>query len=652
LEPYTPSSPANRVPLPSNSGDSIFVEIKALEQQIMRNETLSYQCSDSSDSMLLELAHQPPSTPNLDERLSTIRKRRSEELKVEGPLTPPILSDSPLKKLKSVSFTQTLHQFIPEARRKRSFTAEEDDDSEPDFDELFKDIESYAREATLKVENERLLGADTTARVEVPSVSFALPVSPWNEYSKKNMGKYKSNVPELDAQMKFLLRIKREDLQSASSWHGLSSLERNMQWSIFTTKILKIDLDEKLHGETEITKLLADATEGSIATSFSQIWKPEGLRILDAEDDEKEIEPADREGHVEMDEIIRKRKLEIDEETPEKQPKRMASQLPSHSQPPSKVSRTHHWDDMLAARRQTNDNPKTDYTQASLVQAPMSQQKVVQAQNHASSDLMFGGFSATSALHKFMEIQGKAVKPSDPHLPADPMLSVRSKETSLDQFAPSSHQRPVDPTVDGWAKHLAPRSLPELSPLPPNLEPCSFIISSTFLQQRALLKQVEKLYEHAEFIYRDYDRPHSPCKEADIVLSPSTGLVLTTLQQLKQRPLPGQPDRSRVEEHVSMLQLRYERLIVIISEGLTHDMESQGSSRPDDARDKEALARFQKFSGQLEGEAINKYVPGGNRALAHSIVMEMSNYGLPHGSRDIGDIKPFASETTVSSSYH
>jgi hypothetical protein len=101
-----------------------------------------------------------------------------------------------------------------------------------------------------------------------------------------------------------------------------------------------------------------------------------------------------------------------------------------------------------------------------------------------------------------------------------------------------------------------------------------------------------------------------------------------------------------------MLQLRYERLVVIISEGLTNDMESQGSSRPDDARDKEALTRFEKFTSQLEGEVIAKYIPGGNQALAYSIVIEMTNYGLPHGSRAIGDIKPVAIETTVSTKYH
>lgn len=162
------------------------------------------------------------------------------------------------------------------------------------------------------------------------------------------------------------------------------------------------------------------------------------------------------------------------------------------------------------------------------------------------------------------------------------------------------------------------------------------------------MKQIEQLYERAEIVYRDYDRPHTPAKEADIVLSPSTGLILTTLQQIKQQPLPGQPDHSPVKERMNTLQIRYERLLVIVSEGLSTEMESHGSSRPDDARDQEALARFNNFAERLEGEVVVKYIPGGERALARSIIVEMAKYGLPHGSKDIGDIKLMAAETTVS----
>jgi hypothetical protein len=620
-----------------------------LEQRILGDENLSFDRSDSGDSMLLDITHPSPFSPPSDERPLGVLKRRAEGLKVEGPLTPPILSDSPMKKLKSVSFTEILHQFIPEALWTTDPTGDEDGGSDLNNHELYKDLEPYARQATIKVENERLLGADTTARVDVPNIKFVIPVSPWNEHSQRKIGKHGPNQSELDAQKQFLLRIKRDDLKTATSWHGLSSIERSMQWSIFTTKISKIDLDEKLHGETEVGKLLAEITSGSIATSSSQLWKSEGLRILDAEDDEEDLEPADHKARIDMDGLIRKRKLEIEEDMPEEHHKRMVSQLPPRSGLPREFSASHHWGDrLLAAGKSINASSKTPKLLDSVSPVTTSRHKALQEPKNKSNDLMFGGFSATSALHKFMKTRGKTVVPieSKPAKAApvstNQRLPVGPEESSLD------HQRSVQTTKVDHTKHSTPVLLAQLPVLPQNPEPCSFIISSTFLQQRYLLKQIEQLYRRADIVYRDYDRPHSPCKEADIVLSPSTGLILTTLQKIKQRPLPGRPDHSQTEDHVSMLQLRYERLLVIISEGLNSEMETYGSSRPEDARDKEALVRFEKFAGQLECEVIVKYIPGGNRALAHSIVVEMANYGLRHGSKDIGDIKPVAIETTVS----
>jgi hypothetical protein len=181
-----------------------------------------------------------------------------------------------------------------------------------------------------------------------------------------------------------------------------------------------------------------------------------------------------------------------------------------------------------------------------------------------------------------------------------------------------------------------------------NLVPLSFIATSNLLQQRSFMRQVEQLYPGAELVYRDYNLRHSAANEADIILSPSTGLIFTTLQQVKQRALPGQPDRSPVKERMSALQLRYERLVVMVGEGLTREMEELGSSRPDDPRDREALIHFEAFASQLAGEVLVKYVRGGEQALARSTVVEMANYGLPHGSVDIGDIKPLAVETSVS----
>jgi hypothetical protein len=614
----------------------------------MAADSLIRKSSDSSDLILFDVTHPPPFSPVADRKPSTALKRRAEDLKVEGPLTPLVLSDSPMKKLKSVTFPETLHEFIPDAPWTKSFNDDEDelnDGSEPDFDELFKDIAPYHRQTTQTVENEKLSGPDTTARVDVPDLNFSLPVASWNEYSQRKGGKHRPGDTELEAQTKFLLRMKREDLKAATSWHGLSYLDRRLPWGILTTKTTKINLDEKLHGETEFGKLSAEITNGPFATSSSQIWKTEGLRILDEEDEEDEIEPEEIEERRDIESLIRKRKREIGEEAPEISRKRTACQSPTHSQlhPAQDMLRTSHRNtEMPVARKPETARSKTNQYNEPLSQATASRPKSSHAPTANRNSLMFGGFSATSALHKFMETQGKVIESAktkqtelwrskkDSSTSKGLALPVRSRESSQDHVAAAT---PV---------------LLHLPELPQHLAPCSFIISSTFLQQRSLIKQVEKLYQQAEIVYRDYGQPHSPAKEADILLSPSTGLILTTLQEIKQQPLPGQPDRSPVKERMTLLQQRYERLLVVISEGLNHEMENHGTSRPEDSRDKEAIARYVAFASQLEGEVNIKYVPGGERALARFVVVKMAKYGLAHGSKDIGDIKLMAAETTVS----
>ena len=86
----------------------------------------------------------------------------------------------------------------------------------------------------------------------------------------------------------------------------------------------------------------------------------------------------------------------------------------------------------------------------------------------------------------------------------------------------------------------------------------------------------------------------------------------------------------------------------MVSEGLSREMERLGTSRPDDPRDKEALAQLEIFATKLEGQVLVEYVRGGEKNFARSIVAQMAQYGLPHGSVDIGDIKPLPEETNVS----
>lgn len=644
MTPYVPSSPGNRLNLLSEDTDSTAAELKALDERIMKDDALVHPLhpEGSDDSMLLDdfSAITLNSLQEFSEKPSSpVLKRKARDLKVEGPLTPPILSESPIKKLKSVTFPKKIHELIPIPDISSTLGSGDDIlNSQDSFAGFFK---PYAEQVNKSLENEKLSGADTTKRVDVPEVDFTPPIPPWVEFSQKSR-RVPTGETELDAQMKFLLSVKRNVLKVTSSWHGSAKLDRDLHWSPFLKLGTTVTIDETLHGEEVLNTILADLTDGDIATSSTDMWKRDGMRILEEdEDSEEELEVANFEEPNSIDSIIRKRKLELGSD--EGKDPYASSELRG------KRAAESTYNDGV---EETNNQERS---QASSSRRKRSNEKFA-ATSKDDNSLMFGGlFSATVALNKFMEVHGKVpmdaapggdkisthfkpVRPIDPRLPIRP-TNAQPESTSLE----------VAPGIHSAEAHRPPSAVPSLPSVPENLPPCSFIISSTLLQQRNLAREVENLYAGAEFVERDFSLPHSPAKEADLLLSPSTGLIFTTLQQLKQGALPGQPNRSPIKERLLQLQTRYERLIVLISEGLSREAEQSGHSRPVDKRDEEALKEFEMFTAVMEAEVLHHFVRGGEMCLARTIVNKMATYGLPHGSQDIGDLRILQDETNVSS---
>jgi hypothetical protein len=581
-------------------------------------------------------------SPHFPDRILAIpkSKRKVEELRVEGPLTPEILSDSPMKKLKSVTFSnmiqvgENLQPWSEDLPSSTSHSATE---------ELIKQIDPIVKEANRKVENEKLTGADTISRVDIPALDFTLPVAPWNEFSQRQDNKRRSDTTELEAQMRFLQQVKHDDLKSATAWRGVSDLDLNWGW--FASPSSTIKLNEKLHGETEFAKIQAEIKTGRIATSENEVWKKDGLRVLDEEEDdgEDEIELAEFEECNDMEALIRKRKLELQEQEELVQAQQKRKQTATAHQ--GSATYKHSQEERHGPPVPSQDPHKSRHAPSgSRSQQPAvlpAQYKPVGKLESAPIELMFGGFSASTALHKFMETQGKAIEIAK-------ATAQAHTSAALPAATISAPNKPEYVESGMWKQDSVPErpSRDTSGPSPPlDLPPSFCIISSSLLLRRPFMKQVESLHPKAELIYRDYNLPHAAAAEADIILSPSTGVLLTTLQQIKQAPLPGQAARSPVKERMTALQERYERLVVLVSEGLRDD---SGLTRPEDARDKETLKGLEIFAAQLGGEVIVNYVRGGEATLTRAVVDNMAKYGVPHGGDDIGDIKLFAMETTVS----
>ncbi|KAF2279047.1 uncharacterized protein EI97DRAFT_431268, partial [Westerdykella ornata] len=618
LTPYIPSSPGNRLELLSDSSNSPLAELKVLEDRIMKDDTLlpglDHEASD--DSMLLDEVSSLREVQEKPVMLSM--KRKARDCKVEGPLTP-LNSDSPSKKLKSVSFKEMVCEYIPDitiALDSGSGSSE----ALGSVDDVYRQLESHAKEATRRLESEKLSEVDTTKRVDVPHIDSISIVAPWDVFSRKVMSRtMTSDATELQAQKRFLTQVKRSDLGATPTWHGISKLDRELSWAVFRKEMGSIALEENLHGGELVDKLLTELTGGNIATSSTDIWHRDGLRILEDDNSVEELDPADygataignREvglGHQSADVENLRQKTFLDGDPGQK------------SESSKKISR-----------------------QGSLAEKP------------DDNTLMFGGkFSTSTALQRFMEIHGKAresqsamQQTSAPGVtPTAPDPSSRNpcgrEVTKLvspePQHAGASRNR----------SHQEPKLPLKLPEIPKHLPACSYIMSFTLLRQRNLSREIKALYPSAHIIERDFTLPHSPSDEADLLLSPSTGLICTTLQQIKQTALPGQPDRAFVKERLSTLAARYERLIVLISEGLSVEAESygRGSLHAVDARDRDAMAQFGNFASKMDVEVFTVFVRGGEQALARAIVNEMVKWGLPHGFKDLGDLRLLEDETT------
>lgn len=185
-----------------------------------------------------------------------------------------------------------------------------------------------------------------------------------------------------------------------------------------------------------------------------------------------------------------------------------------------------------------------------------------------------------------------------------------------------------------------------------------FVVSTRFLGNRKLACRIQRLYPGAEFIERDHwpsaSRSHhcadsasrlidNNSDEADITISPGTGIILTTLQKIRQCSLPGQAVRLIVRERVAEVAPRYERLLILVGkdnilEYATNESDNVAPFEVDS--DYEAVTDFIGFCSSLKYEVQAMFIAGKEEQLAEWIVALM----VKHAGDDVG-IKLISEET-------
>jgi hypothetical protein len=111
--------------------------------------------------------------------------------------------------------------------------------------------------------------------------------------------------------------------------------------------------------------------------------------------------------------------------------------------------------------------------------------------------------------------------------------------------------------------------------------------------------------------------------EADIIVSPLVGIIIATLQKIKQKPLPGQKTKSAIRDRLEKVSARYEKLIVLVTEGRQDE-----TTRELDDSDCTAFSEFVGFAQRLETAVNVQFVGGGEAALAKWLVSAITRHKI------------------------
>ncbi|KAI1435262.1 hypothetical protein GGR50DRAFT_703244 [Xylaria sp. CBS 124048] len=575
-ERFIPDAEVCKVPIMSDPSSMLSDDAKAAESVIVQREL------EKDASMVFDIGT-PKLSPLLGQRALSKEPIKLRSLKMESPLSPatalPSIEEPTIPALlKSMDIDRTLSSPDP----LKTNIGQTDSMDDP-FDQNFSTaVEEIAANVMRRIEQEQINVAHATARVEVPTVDFSIPAPEWQDLPMDVRAHLKWLLEKYGARMPSFPRISRRDSQ--------------LRWVPFMQRIdLRALTDEMFDCEEDLSQLLSFPNAEEVPTSADYVWKRPGLAILREPEGEEDVEE-------------------------------ITSVIPAMPTPKS-------LNDLAGlAKKRRLDSDRAETRQISSPGPNLSKRPLQKSQIDQGRNLLLGteSHSAISTLlSNYIDIRtakrrkqshssffGLAGKSVEPQLGPVPVAS-RSREG-----IPPSPQIAEQP--DNHVTLQAP--CPEV--VTPNV-PTKLIKGLNL--SRGLFSRIEQLYPKADIIERDFDRwgetaqdYHSMgpaivppvAAEADIIVSAATGIIVTTLLKVIQKPLPGRGGQSSIRERIHCVAFRYERLIVLVSEGNAIDETVRGLTPSETT----GYADFICFAARLDAKVEVFYVGGGEATLAKWLV--------------------------------
>ncbi|KAK0702088.1 hypothetical protein B0T26DRAFT_796174 [Lasiosphaeria miniovina] len=469
----------------------------------------------------------------------------------------------------------------------------------------------------------RIMGPEDLAQakalaVAVPVVDFSLPAPQWETQlwdSRRAFVWIRSNT--------------LVDWQGPK-WPANRISEQRMVWAPLAHMGHKTLVSEKIETEESVLEpFIKIPREKEVLKSADYIEKRPGLAILRMDDDDNDDDGVDYEdGEVD---------LIICHDAPTNPPSTVrvvstrpfqqeAATVPAEPVPPAPVP--------------TRPLPQ-DLT--ALVKGRKRQIEELSQKRTATGEQV-SGFTTASESHAFSIDQAALRGFLNEYTDFSPLvdnnfieLNFPKKPKLTHSFYSGPQKTIANPSDQNALQRLTPKGLDRLLMPPPKpiqalapeftLPPTPPRVVVAFTVSNILTSHLEKLLPGADLVLRDYQRhrptrsiPHnqSPSNdEADIILSPATGVMMTTMIRLRQKPIPGKAARQlpfcQVVENIAA---RYERLIIMVSEGNKH---SETMSPPSQS-DANALVEFRDFAAGIRETDIQvMYAGGGSGTLARWI---------------------------------
>ncbi|KAK1706415.1 hypothetical protein CaCOL14_008340 [Colletotrichum acutatum] len=555
-----------------------------LEEDLERsrhNLAETYNDLEFLDASTLDILNIPSDTPSFD---IPTPQRNSTVPAMEVPILP-MSDDSTSRSKEEDSFRAILRNTaefnsINLSGPLRSNPCSEE---ESKFNEQFNLLlTEKANTLVRKLEQEQVEVIDAIARMQPPVLDFSAPKPGWEGATQG---------PE---EMLLWIRCQKSEQFTSPPWPRNRKEQRELRWIPFPSSLGLVEVRESVGDGKVLQHLLDGRRSTTLPTSADYVRQIHTLKAILPDDDDEEIPMPDDDDQAhssspssreDLMQLIRKRKQE-------------QAAKDDHADQESPTVGVKH----RRTTTTTQSKPITSLGQGLLLG---------ENENNAAGKL----------LANYMDLRG-AKRVANPFEPLFPITKRKVAQTPAPVFGQvSSKQRsqkaPVDvpvPTIKHTNGH-------------------SRIIISTALP-RAIMLALQAKLPGIDLVDRDFSRhnkrvwspgsvktiekPSPLSYEADIIPSPTTGVITTTILKVRQKPLPGsRPQLSQLCDRVTRVAPLYEHLSILVSE----DNPIAEHIGPLSEADAASYASFVAFACSLSnssGCTIDVvYVAGGQKTLAH-----------------------------------